>query len=165
MKSLLRAATNSHLASYTDPIGLGASEVLSEQSLRAVIKAGAYIDAADGADTEILGFVDFTGTSGTSDGDDSVPVENSGLVSYEAPYHDGTTAGAALTQSTLDKMVGTTVAIKRVGDIQYADSSNTTAAQQVLIVTGGKAGAAGEAIVNVKANPKLVAQVEAVDAI
>ena len=166
-KTIFGAIRNGEKAVYTDPVGITASEVFSAKSLRAVVKASTVDTIALAADaaTEIMGFIDFVETAGSTDGDDSAPIENSGLVSYEAPVCQSTSYNVALTQEQIDEAVGTTCGVLENSDILYADLANTTAAQQVLLITGGKVGAAGSASLYVRMNMNLAGQIEAVDAI
>jgi len=158
---------NGQLASYTTPVGITASEEFKAKSLRAVVKASTVDTIALAADaaTEIMGFIDFVGTAGSTDKDDSCPIENSGLVSYEAPVCQATSYNPALTQEQIDEAVGTTCGVLENSNVLYADLANTTAAQQVLLITGGKAGAAGVATLYVRMNMNLSGQIEGVDAI
>jgi len=166
-KTIFGKVRNSEKAIYTDPVGITADEVFSARSLRPVVKAATADTialAADGA-TEIMGFIEFVGTAGSTDGDDKAPIECSCMVSYEAPVVSASAVEIALTQEQIDEMIGCTCGVLEDSNIIYADTANTTAGQQVLIVTGGKAGAAGKASLYVRQNPNLLGQIEAPDAI
>lgn len=167
MSVLYGKVLNGHLATYTVDMGIEASAVFSKKSLRAVVKASTerHISLAADAATTIVGFIDFVGTASSTAGDTRAPVEHSCLVSYEAPVCQSTSYDVALTQEQIEEMVGTTCGVLVDSNILYADIANTTSAQQVLIITGGRAGAAGSASLFVKQNPLLSYPVEAVDAI
>ncbi len=144
-KLKLGIVRNGHLAEYTDEKPLGASETFKARSLRFVKRDGSgNFDAIEDGESVIDGYVNFVGTTGSSDGDDKTPIEiscfGSNAVTYEGPIYDGS-VDATVTQEDIDKLIGTIAAVKVVSDVQYVDLDSTTSADMILTIVGGSASA------------------------
>ena len=126
---------NPQLATYTERIGIGASEVFTATGGRFVINASGYLDAADGGDEALIGAVEYIGTSGSSNGDDEVAVQTSVDVWYELPATLNGTSRQTLTQALIEAYRFDNAEIKVISSVQYVSTAAPTG--NTLIIMGG----------------------------
>ena len=141
---------NGHLATYTDPVRIGASEVFPAQSGRFVMKTGDDFDIATTAGgTRAIGAIEWTGTAQATDGFTTAPVQTSPDVWYELPATNDGTTRQTLTQAAILALRFDTcdVALDANG-IQYAHTG--AADDDVFIIVGGDV---DENTLYVKMNP------------
>ena len=113
-------------------LSFAASQVFKEKSGRFVAQSGGYMIAATNGINEICGYVEFVGTTGSSNGDTKLPIDRSCEKVYEIPIYKT----IAMTEADLRGYIGDTCDLYVASNIQYADLTNI-AADDILTIVGG----------------------------
>lgn len=134
-KQIYGMIKNAHLATFTEPVQMGASEVFSAQSGRFVIKTGDDFDACNGDDDQIFGAVEFVGTTNSTDAITQLPVQTSCDVWYEMPATNNGSDRQTLTQQNIEDYRFDTADVKVISNVQYVYTN--TATDNIFIIMGG----------------------------
>lgn len=132
-KTVYGIIANEHLSNWTkDDLQAAASQVFSAKSGRFVaISSGRMIVATAGLD-RIVGYTSYIGTTSSTAGDTSIPVNISRDVIYEVPAH----IASAFTAANLRDYLFDVADIHVASNIQYVNLTDSTA-DDIFHIVGG----------------------------
>lgn len=134
MKSINLSAINDHKRNFTPgDFPMAASQVFPAVSGKFVYNNSGAITAAANGQDEIIGAVEFVGTTSSTAGGTRLPIDRSCETIYEVPAYL-TSARATLTETVVNALIGKTCDIKVASNVQYADIGAAT--DDVLLIVG-----------------------------